>query len=313
MRKILFISLFFFVSYIGVFAQNTPVTVLPFELKTDNRIYIKCRVNDTENLTFMFDTGAGAMVINQSVLGKKLNLTLDGETDNIGANGNSKVSVSSKNLLKFGDVEIKNTEFVAIPYGESEFDGVFGWNIMAGYTIEIDYDKKELRFYNPQNYIYKTEDYERFKLQKRVGVFVVKSSLNIGKKKYKGVFEIDTGGDGELHLTSPFVSENSFGKSFKKVALTTSTGSDGTSVDSPLVVVPEIQIGRKFFYRIPVVLSAAKSGVFASNEIDGIFGNNFLKRFNMILDISHGQIFLKPNNLLHTPYYEFLVKSTDTK
>jgi predicted aspartyl protease len=308
MHKVFFITLFFLISYTVAPAQNTPVTILPFELRQDNRIYIKCRVNDTDALTFMFDTGANSMVINRDILDKKLKMALDGESDNLGANGAGKVPVSAKNTLGFGNIKIENTKFVAISYGENSFDGVFGSNIMAGYVIEIDYDKKELRFYTPKSYVYKTGEYDRYKIEERSGVFVTASSLNIGKKKYKGYFEIDTGGDGELQLTSPFVAKYQLDKSFKKVATATATGSDGTSVDSPIVVVPEIQLGHKYFYRVPVILSTAKSGIFASTTIDGIYGNNFLKRFNMILDISRKQIFLKPNNLLHTPYYDFLVK-----
>lgn len=308
MLRILFISLLLLISCSVICAENTPVTVLPFELRSDNRIYVKCRVNETTDLTFLFDTGAGIMVINQSILDKKLKLVLDGETNNIGANGSNKAPVSTRNTLGFGEINLDNIDYLAITYGEGTFDGVFGANIMAKYIVEIDYDKKQLKFYNPPDYVYETSDYERYSITKKAGVFVMKSSINVNKKKFEGYFEIDTGGDGELQLTSPFVSKNGFAKIFKKVATATTSGSDGMSVDSPIVVVPEIQFGRKYFYRIQVILSAAKSGVFASTEIDGILGNNFLKRFNMILDISRKQMFLKPNNLLHTPYYDFLVK-----
>ena len=291
----------------NLFAQNTPLTVLPFELKTDNRIYIKCRINEADELSFMFDTGANGSVINQSILGKKLDLNLDGESNNVGANGSGKVAVSNRNTISFGDVKISDASFVVIPYGEAPFDGVFGSDIMQKYVIEIDYNKKQLRFYNPEKYLYQTADYERYKLRKKSGLMVIEGAVNAARKKYKGYFEIDTGGDGGLSLTSPFVEKYQFNKSFKTVAKATVLGSDGTSVQSPIVVLPEVRIGSKYFYRVPTVLSASQSGVFADREIDGIFGNNFLKRFNAILDISRNQIFLKANDLLHTPYYDFLV------
>jgi hypothetical protein len=84
-------ALFLIITSLQLHAQNKPVATLPFELKSDNRIYIKCRVNQSDTLTFLFDTGAGAMVINESILGKKLNLVLDSTANNVGTNGAGKV------------------------------------------------------------------------------------------------------------------------------------------------------------------------------------------------------------------------------
>lgn len=42
------------------------------------------------------------------------------------------------------------------------------------------------------------------------------------------------------------------------------------------------------------------------DDIDGIMGNNFLKRFNMLIDFKRNIIYLKPNELLYTPFSEFL-------
>lgn len=292
----------------NLLAQNKPVAILPFELKSDNRIYIKCSVNGTDSLTFLFDTGAEPMVINQSILGKKLEMAFDSETSNLGANGVSRVKVSTKNRLSFGGIVADSVRFVGIPYVDRLFDGVFGMAIMKRYLIEVDYNKRKMSFYNPRSYIYHTKDYNKLHLKFIVGVPTMKAFFIINGKKYKGHYELDTGGDRGLIIPSPFSNQHNLIQKLKTVAKAKSVGSDGKESKSAIVVIPEVGFGNKHFYRIPASLSTASAGVLANKELAGIYGNGFLKRFDMIIDLGHNQVFLKPNDYLHTPYYNFLIK-----
>lgn len=43
-------------------------------------------------------------------------------------------------------------------------------------------------------------------------------------------------------------------------------------------------------------------------DVDGMIGNNFLKRFNMLIDFKSKKMYLQPNNLMYTPFYDFLVR-----
>ena len=84
--RILFLNycvVFMFFSIMTLNAQDT----IPFNLGNDNRIYLKAAVNNSEPLTFIFDTGANAMVVNTTITDSKLNLKFDSETENTGANG----------------------------------------------------------------------------------------------------------------------------------------------------------------------------------------------------------------------------------
>jgi len=295
------------------YSENTPVATVSFELKEDHRIYIKLKVNETDSLSFLFDTGANAMVINSQVLGKKLNLKLNRSQNNNGVNGSHQVRVSDNNTIEFSGIKHNNISFLSIDYGvgnRNNFDGVFGSNIMRDYIIEIDYAKKEMRFFNPKTYVYKTKGFDKYALGTALGgsLYKIKASINIDDKKYTGNFELDTWSDGGLKIFSPFVIKHKFNKLFKSVAETRYSGSSGSSVISPIVILPEIQLNKKYFYRFPATLLANTTGVFASKEMAGLFGNNFLKRFQTILDIPNWQIFLKPNDLLHMPYYGFLIK-----
>lgn len=39
-------------------------------------------------------------------------------------------------------------------------------------------------------------------------------------------------------------------------------------------------------------------------EMDGVMGNNLLKRFNLVYDSQNSCLYLIPNNLLYTPFYD---------
>ncbi|SDT61154.1 Aspartyl protease [Mucilaginibacter mallensis] len=306
--KNLILALLLITISLQLHAQNKPIATLPFELKSDNRIYIKCRVNQSDTLTFLFDTGAGAMVINESILGKKLNLVLDSTANNMGSNGESKVKKSTHNKLSFGNIDIDSVTYLAIPYGDAPFDGVFGNNLMKKYVIEINYHKKRIYFYNSKDYVLSAKAYDKFQLKFTLDVPTIDASLFIDSAQIKGTFEMDTGGDSGLIISDYFSKNNHIAQKLKQVATAESTGSDGVKTGVSIVIMPEVTLGTKSFYRIPALLSGAQSGVLGSQQLAGIFGNAFLKRFDMILDLQHNQLFLKPNDYLYTPYYEFLVK-----
>ncbi|MGJ1203809.1 retropepsin-like aspartic protease [Sphingobacterium lactis] len=310
--KKLFIIVFTLLVAGSAIAQNNPIDKIPFEVKKDNRIYIVCKVNETDSLTFLFDTGANGTVINSYIIGKRINLNLDKEKENNGAHGVHKVKISSGNALQFGNLKKENLDLLSIDYGAGQFDGIFGTNIIDKYIVEIDYDKKELRFYEPKDYVYpdKNSLYQKFKMgtASKGNLYTLKTSIILDGKKYKGNFVLDTGGDGEISLSQPFVDKYSFDTKMKAIAKATSTGSEGVSVESPIVILPEIQLNNLHFYNIPSILYTTGKGGFIKTDRAGSFGNNFLKRFNIILDIPNMQVFLKPNNLLHQPYYDFLVK-----
>ena len=56
------------------------------------------------------------------------------------------------------------------------------------------------------------------------------------------------------------------------------------------------------------LFSTLTEGMQSKSDIDGTVGNNFLKRFNMIIDFKTKELYLQPNNYFWTPFYDFLVE-----
>lgn len=297
----LFQSILLCLMSFSVFGQSNSVSIVPFKLE-NNGIYIYCKINETDSLKFLFDTGADATVINQQSL-HKLNLKIDNQSQNIGSNGSNLVDLSSENNVSFGEITKENVELIIIPYEDVLFDGVFGTNLMNEHIIEIDYDKNELRFYNPEDYKNNVKDYEKHKIHFVKNYPAIKTSLIINNKKYSGYFGLDTGADNTLTVASPFVKKKKLNEKMKRIGAATSQGSDGSTYESPVVSAPELKIGNNSIYNVPIDLSQSTEGTDATKDMAGFFGNSILKRFNVVLDLGKGFIYLKLNKNLYSPYY----------
>lgn len=301
MKKILTILLISFTT--AIYAQSKPISSLPFSVE-NNSIYILCKVNETDSLKVLFDTGANGSVINKSSL-HKVKLIVSGKSINEGSNGQNEVEISTKNDVFLGNIHRKNVSFAIIDFEDETFDGIIGTDLMNGYIIQIDYHKKSINFFdkNDNNFTYK--GYTKLKLYSDdFYPTYVKSKVIIANKKYKGFFGLDTGADDALTITSPFAKKNDFINKTIQVGTSTSQGSDGSEYEMPIVLLPEIEFAEKHLYRIPTALSNATEGIDAKEKLAGFVGNGFLSKFNIILDYDNRNIYFKLNNNLYKKYFE---------
>jgi hypothetical protein len=281
-------------------AQSSPKTILPFTLK-DNGIYVRCAVNATDSLTFLFDTGANGSVINAASAVAKA-LTRTGTTLNVGSNGHNTVDQSTGNTITFGRLQKANVTFTLIPYETSAFDGVFGTDLMAGYVIEINYQKKELRFYDTVQQV-DLSGYSQHKLRFIANYPTIRCSLRTPHARYSGWFGLDTGADNVLIVAAPFVKQHGLVTKLPKIGSSVSQGSDGSTYENPLVLTSAMHVGAQPFYRLPIELSQSTQGVDAAADKAGYWGNNFLKRFDAVWDFPHHTLYLRPNSNLYTKFF----------
>ncbi len=290
----------------NLYAQNTPFDSIPFELGADHRIYIDCKVNGSSLLRFLFDTGATDLVINPNSPRSTYPVTFDGTVDNNGATGSNRVAKSSCNRFETGHRVLENMPLVSIPYPPEFWDGVVGLSFIGRQVTEIDYKKRKIYLYDADHYL-PSRQAIKLKVKFVMGVPVVPVRLVINGKKYDTKLEIDTGSDRVIDLNTPFVKRHRLLGTQQPFALSRITSSDTCGGVLENVYFDEVRLGNYAFVRIPGAFSTVVSGVQSSSEMDGVIGNNFLKRFNMVCDFTHGFVYLSPNDLLYSPFYDFLV------
>ncbi|MGE8552570.1 MAG: retropepsin-like aspartic protease [Chryseobacterium jejuense] len=284
---------------VSLSAQKQP-TLIPFSLE-NNSVYLQCKVNAVDNVKFLFDTGADGSVININSK-KKVDLKIDGKSENKGSNGVNTVDYSSHNTIQFGDIQKTDVLFTLIPYGEVNFDGVFGTDLMKGKIIEIDYHKNVIRFYDENDRSIDFSGYEKMKLHLLDNYPAVESSITVNGKEYSGYFGLDSGADDALTIASPYVRKNSLANTIKTIGKATAQGSDGSVYEMPVVLCPSITFAHKFLYNVPITLSSSTEGIDASEKMAGFFGNGFLKRFNTIIDFKNQSIYFKLNKNLYSEF-----------
>jgi len=282
--------------------QNKPEAVVPFIIEK-NVIYIYCKVNQTDSLKFMFDTGADGSVINT---GSKIrpDIKVTGSNLNQGSNGNNIVEVSSGNTVKFGAIKRSDINLTLINYQTDAFDGVMGTDLMRGNIVEIDYNVNEIRFYTLNDASINYDRYDKMRLYLIDNYPAVKSELIIGGKEYKGLFGLDSGADNLLTISSPYAKKHKLKDHLRNIGTATSIGSDGSQYESPIVLCPIIEFSGKYLYNIPIALSGSTEGIDSTLKMAGFFGNNVLKRFNMIIDFGNSLIYFKLNKNLYYDVYE---------
>ncbi|MDM1554703.1 MULTISPECIES: retropepsin-like aspartic protease [Chryseobacterium] len=280
-------------------AQKHPA-LIPFSLE-NNSVYLQGKVNAVDNVKFLFDTGADGSVININSK-KKVDLKIDGKSQNKGSNGVNTVDYSSHNTVQFGDIQKTDVLFTLIPYGEVNFDGVFGTDLMKGKIIEIDYQKNMLRFYDENDRSIDLSGYEKMKLHLIDNYPAVESSITVNGKEYSGYFGLDSGADDALTIASPYARKNSLASTMKTIGKATAQGSDGSVYEMPVVLCPSITFAQKFLYNVTITLSSSTEGIDASEKMAGFFGNAFLKRFNTIIDFKNQFIYFKLNKNLYSEF-----------
>lgn len=302
-----FSVIIFFIS-IGCLGQNIPIDSIRFELKDDNRIYTYCKINESDSLLFLIDTGASDLVIDSEKL-DKVSLNFEGTIENLGTTGTNAVLLSTNNELSWGSQVISNIPIISIPYPNEIWDGVLGLSVLTNYTIKIDYDSMKVYLFDKSTFKMSPDTNNKLFFQYNVP-FIEIEVVTPDWVNRKMKVEIDTGSDRILDISTKYARANNLKIEKNDVfAVSTVVSSDGNSGKISNVFFPKVKISEMEFYQIPGGISEIEYGIMNKEGVDGILGNWFLKRFNLTFDFQNNYLTLEPNNHLHSPYYKFLIEA----
>lgn len=271
---------------------------IPFYLGKDNNIHIKTKVNNSQELDFIFDTGAGIVCLTAKGF-KRSKVILDGDVENAGFGGTKTEKTSSNNTLEINDLVWKNLSILCFGtkdknINENGIDGILGYNIFEDKVVEIDYDKSILIIHNhlPSTVASFT------KMETKENLFI-KLNLSNTKKNSSGWFFFDTGSESNLIIENRFRTSSDLFETMKILGKGKSKGTGG-EITNEIVLLPELTIGDIKLQNFPTLLLPEKS----EDEFykDGIIGNQILKRFNTIIDYPNLTVYLKPNGFINDSF-----------
>jgi predicted aspartyl protease len=137
------------------FEDDHRTITVPFE--GDKIIVLRVRVNNSEPLKFLFDTGAGISVLDarQAV---RLKLKKAGNLEASGVGGDVRGSLVKGISLSVAGIEVRYQPMAVLPLDfpcdPKDIAGIIGYDFIKEFVVEIDYEAKTLGLYDPATYQY---------------------------------------------------------------------------------------------------------------------------------------------------------------
>ena len=257
----------------GLMGSTRPDTI-PFKLTAYNAIAIKALINGKDTLNMQFDASSSGIHFLKNV---------------------HKVKVST---LRIGTLELKNPKILIAGATAQEMDGRIGFDVFEGKQIELNYDQHIMVIHSrlPQ-----TKGYVRSRLLFNHGFPCVKGSFQLGGKIFAGLFTLDNGSATALVLDSGWAAKANIAGLCPLLRTSVITDGSGKKYETKIVQAPVFSFSNFKLANVPTTIFSGRTPF--GFEVN-FFGNDVLKRFNMILDLQKDNIYVKENQLSLAPYRE---------
>jgi predicted aspartyl protease/tetratricopeptide (TPR) repeat protein len=282
--------------------------IIPFEY-ADNEIVVKCRVNNSEEVDFLFDTGASDTIIDRRVAAQNF-LAKQDKFDIAGYSGMVQANRSELKRFEIGSLVLNDVPVRVLDMNAQsrqmgrQIAGIIGTNIISQFLVTIDYSKPNLVF----------EDIESAARPLRAAnvpftvrqLPYIKVSLN-GRDEQ--LLLVDTGAAFN-HLPTSVAQRHVQGDPATVRHVTEATGLDGRPVQLGRVVIDSVNLGGlsrrsvPFTYPIQQEKSTApkkptpetkeRAGFFQDSNF-GILGNPFWENFIVTVDYRFQRLLLQLN------------------
>lgn len=299
---------------------NKNTVEIPFE-SHNNLIIIPVILNHRMPLRFVVDTGVRTSILTDRTFSDILNISYDREIPLVGADGDRQIVAYVANgiSLKLPGVVGQGQALLVLEedylqlknYLGTEVHGILGYELFSRFVVEIDYDDRLLRLYEPYSYkprkwyrsmpliVEDTKPYIHTDITLQNGTTIdAKLMLDTGASHS---LLIDMDSDPHLYLPENVVRAN-LGRGLGGVIL----GSVGR--------LGSIRFGRHEFH--DVIASWPDKGSFTDilqrTGRQGTLGGGIMNRFTVVFDYFNGYFYYKRNrNFHHT--FEFDMSGLEVK
>ncbi|PRY15602.1 aspartyl protease [Pontibacter ummariensis] len=294
------------------FTSNRKKVHLPFKL-VHNLIVIPVRVNDSNPLNFILDTGVKTPLITRLYYSDSLSLV---ETNKVTIRGLGKghtiealYSVGNKILMP----GVKGEQQEVLVLLEDVFNlsvrmgmplhGIIGYDIFKNFVVKINYSKELITLYRPDIYLKKKRKAEEYPLHIEDSKPYIFAKIRQHTGDTLDVkLVIDTGASNSLSLYLP--SDNRLSLPPKVVEAYLGRGLGG-DIHGKIGRLQAFQLGKYELESIPASYPNEEAIQLALNVSDrnGNIGSDILRRFTVVLDYPHQRMLLQPNRKLREPFH----------
>ena len=283
------------VFFTGVVLAQKPVAKFPFE-QYGSHSFIKVKVNNSEELDFIFDTGDGLTVLNID-RAKELGMSSGSNATTTSAEGTISGKLVKHNELTVGgapvhDIKVYETSLthLEISIGRN-IDGIIGYDVLNSYVVSMNFDDMMIELYDPKSYKYKgTGKMMNINLTSFIPHIPGTVTLSNGEK-VSGEFFIDTGAKATVDFNTPFVEANKMASKIGDSYIYLVAGLGDTEYEHHRGRVQSFQFQGFSFDNMPVGLSHAKHGIQNHKKVSGIIGSGVLSKFNIVYNYNEKKMY----------------------
>lgn len=293
--------------------------VVPFDYE-QKEILVKGRIDNGEELVFLFDTGASETIIDRRIAAEHY-LLKEGMSPMMAAGGRVEVSDTTLKRLELGSLILNDVTASIHPLAAQSkqlgrrIAGIIGTNVIKNFVVRIDYGKPTLTFYD-------SDSFERPKAA--VAVPLAQQNAPVVRIKLGGaagqeVLMLADTGAAFNNLPFAVAKRQLQRSSMPTTHITEGTGLDGKPIRLGNVVVRTVMIGTQvvndvnFTYFVEPDEPAKKPGTepakghdtsieseggFFRNSRIGILGNPFFQNFIVSVDYKFQRLLLEPNPMV---------------
>lgn len=287
-------------------AHKRTWTRIPFQLHS-NLIIVPVKVNDSDTLHFILDTGVSNTIITDPNAFHKKHppvLTRKVKLNGAGEGGTLTASIAINNSLEMGELQalhhnlvildediLKLSEYVGTP-----IHGIFGYEIFTNFVVNIDFQRRELMIMQPNKYKYRKHKGDRYPITiQDTKAYTDAVSVFDGEKTLPMRVVLDTGA-GHALLLDGSRSTPMLPVPEKNLRAQLGRGLNGV-INGSLGRIPKLRFGR---YEMDNILASFPDslsfGMKLTNmpERQGNVGCELLRRFNVTFNYPEQYIVMKP-------------------
>lgn len=263
-----------------------------------NRVIVPTVVNGSHPLNLILDTGMtfDGVYLFRGEFAEKMDTTgaIEVRVPGAGSGEASTAIMMVNGILEFGDIRVDSQRVIISMSSHTQSfraDGVFGWNLFGHYIVEIDYDKQMILLWENDQFD-PDSSWNTIPITLTNNIPFLDGELESveGESTYVRLYIDLASGDAVELLTG---ADQKFAMPDSLTEEYLGTGLSG-DIFGHRGRIKRLSIGG--FHLLDIPTSFAPAEVRSKQEgADGILGNDYISRFNIIFDYGSSRIYLKPN------------------
>lgn len=306
MRRLATILFLFLVAFQTIKGQEQFVeppakilTTFRFKQLSGGVILLKAQfANFKDSLNFILDTGSGGISLDSTTVEEFKLVPTPSDMTILGIAGIRKVSFLYNQKLRLPGLtidslnfHINNYDMLTTVYGE-KIDGIIGYSVLNRYIFHLNYDSLIITIFSNGRIKYPRGGwlYEPVLRTLPVQTARIKDAKTVTSR-----FLFDIGAGLCLMLNKEFIEDSNF-LDKKRVLYAKEAEGVGGKVDMHMTVIKEARIGPYRFRNVPVFIFDDTYNITSYPYLNGIIGNDLLRRFNVFLNYTKREFYMTPNS-----------------